>query len=99
MKELLLYFDWTRVAMFYTDDKTTRKCLSVAQGAFKHFPIGGIHIVLFHEIDRERPTDEEIDAFLNQFPSLTRSKLSFENLLQLSSSGVLTFSRAYLHRR
>lgn len=98
MKELLSYFEWTRVAMFYTDDKATRKCLSVAQGAFKHFPPGGIHIMLFHEIDRERPTDAEIDRFLDQFPALTRSMpwlSQIENLGQ--GKHKFLFSRTTLH--
>jgi hypothetical protein len=51
-----------------------RKCLSVAQGAFKHFPLADIHIVLYHEIDGESPTDADIDKFLTFFPTLTRSE-------------------------
>lgn len=74
LKEILEYFEWTRVALFYTDDKTTRKCYSVAQGAMKQFPRAGIHIVLAHETDGERPSDEEVDRFLDLFPQLTRSK-------------------------
>lgn len=73
LKEMLSFLGWTRVAIFYTDDKMTRKCYSVAQGAIKQFPRGGIHIVLMHEIDGERPSDEEVDRFLDAFPSLTRS--------------------------
>lgn len=61
-----------RVAMFYTDDKTTRKCLSVAQGAFKHFPLNNIHIVLYQEVDGEVPSDADIEKFLTYFPQLTR---------------------------
>uniref|UniRef100_A0A915JK51 Receptor ligand binding region domain-containing protein n=1 Tax=Romanomermis culicivorax TaxID=13658 RepID=A0A915JK51_ROMCU len=73
---MLSYFNWTRVAFFYTDDKTTRKCYSAAQGAIKHLARAGIHIVLMHEIDGESPSDEEVDRFLDLFPALTRSKKS-----------------------
>lgn len=72
MREILQYFNWMRVAMFYTDDKSTRKCLSVAQGAFKHLPLGNIHIVLYQEVDGEVPSDADIEKFLVYFPQLTR---------------------------
>lgn len=32
LKELLLYFNWKRIAIIYSDDKTTRKCQSVVDG-------------------------------------------------------------------
>lgn len=101
LKEILLYFGWTRVALFYTDDKTTRKCYSVAQGAMKIFPRHGIHIVLMHEIDGERPTDEEVDRFLDAFPDLTRSDYIYSKLVapRTRFNSLVCCSCNHLHRQ
>lgn len=74
IKELLVYFNWKRIAMVYTDDGATRRCYSIAEGLRKTLPAAGILNAYNVAIDRATITDDEIDSILTVLPTKARSR-------------------------
>ena len=68
VKEFLTYFNWKRFAMFYTDDRGTRKCYSIAEGMRKVFANVDIVNVYNLMIDSATATDADIEKFLKALP-------------------------------
>lgn len=77
VKEILLYFNWRRIAMVYTDDGTTRRCYSIAEGIRKTLPSTDIVNVHNLAIDRATINDDEIDRFLDVLQQTARSNHLF----------------------
>lgn len=82
LKEMLLYFNWKRLAMFYNDDGAARHCYHVAHGFRKAIHSSNISTVLRIGIHDTVISDEDIERFLNDLPSLVRSELFICNLTQ-----------------
>lgn len=81
LKEMLLYFNWKRIAMFYTDDGATRRCYSIAEGLRKTLIQAGIINVLNTAVDRATANDDEIEKFLNAMSTFARSKYTKHDYL------------------
>lgn len=75
--EYLKYFQWQRVALFYTDDLLGRKCHSVAQGLLAYMPKQNLLSVHTVSVEGDEPSEMEIDMFLNHFKTMARGKVSF----------------------
>lgn len=97
IKEVLQFFNWRRIAMLYTDDGTTRKCFSIAEGVRKILPSTDIINVHNLAIDRATILDEEIDRFLDILEGTARSKPDNPGLIKNISSG-LFFSCGPVYR-
>lgn len=76
LKDLLKYFDWTKIAVFYSHDDPNSKCNSIIQSSRKQFQSAGISVALIHESDNEDPSDADIEVFQDSFRTMTRSKSS-----------------------
>src|SRR5436189_180419 len=77
LKEILLHFNWKRIAVIYTDDMMTRKCYSVAEGLRKVIAATNVVNVYNMGVDRQKISDEEIKIFLDSLPSFARSNNVF----------------------
>lgn len=75
VKEMLNYFNWKRFAMFYTDDRGTRKCFSIAEGMRKVFANVDIINVYNLMINSATASATDIEIFLKALPELARSKI------------------------
>lgn len=76
LKEVLLHFNWRRVAMFYTDDGATRRCYSIAEGLRKTLIRANITNALSHVIDRAIANEAEMEKFLTIMVQFARGKNS-----------------------
>uniref|UniRef100_A0A915L9N2 guanylate cyclase n=1 Tax=Romanomermis culicivorax TaxID=13658 RepID=A0A915L9N2_ROMCU len=72
LKELLLHFNWKRVASFYTDDNASRRCYSIVDSLKKTLLKAGIVNVLNTMVERISPTDDEIMSFLQTIKQFAR---------------------------
>ncbi len=86
MKEVLLYFNWRRIAVIYTDDGATRKCYSIAEGLRKVLAPTNIINVYNLGVDRAKIKEEEIEKFLKGVAQFARSELltRLDSLLEAS---------------